>query len=423
MLSYRSGVLHVGDVSAVELASRFGTPLYVYDAGLIERQIGNIRRAFGSMPFRPFYAMKANGNLAILRLIREHGFGCDAVSPGEIHLARRAGFEPDAIWFTCSNVSDDDLRSIGDPRIVINLNSMSEVERALRLDLPNPIALRVNPDVGAGHHKDVVTAGGGVKFGIDLAELHTARMLIEDSGRQVAGLHSHIGSGVSEVAPLIDAARTLLDLVPGFPHLRWVNFGGGIGVPYKPGETEFPVAEYGREITAFADPILRARGVTAILEPGRYLVAPAGLLLARVTTRRISAGSDWIGCDTGFNHLARPSKYGAYHHILNASAGSEASLRATYDPSAMVEQLVVAGNICESGDVFTRTVGGTVIPRPMETTRVGDLIAFCDAGAYGFSMASHYNARLLPPEVMVRDAQARLIRERQTMDDLLGGMD
>ena len=423
MLTYRSGVLHIGGVSAVDLAAQFGTPLYVYDADAIERQIARIKRAFTNLPFRPFYAMKANGNLSILRLIREHGFGCDAVSPGEVHLARRAGFKPEEIWFTCSNVSDEDLRSIADDKIVVNVNSVSEIDRCLALDLPNPIALRVNPDVGAGHHRDVVTAGGGVKFGIDLAELQTARTLVEDSGRHVVGLHAHIGSGVSEAAPLIDSARVLLGLVPDFEHLRWLNFGGGIGVPYRPGDPEFPIDEYGEELAGFAEPVLRERGLTAILEPGRYIVAPSGTLLSRVTTKRISGGADWVGCDTGFNHLARPSRYGAYHHILNASAGSEASLPDSYDEQKMQEEVVVSGNICESGDVFTRTAGGAVITRPVERIGVGDLIAFCDAGAYGFSMASHYNARLLPPEILVRGTEARLIRARQTFDDLVRGQE
>ena len=228
---------------------------------------------------------------------------------------------------------------------------------------------------------------------------------------------------VSDIAPLLDSARILLDLAPQFGELRWINFGGGIGVPYRPGDTEFPIDDYGRELAGFADPLLRARNLTAILEPGRYIVASSGLLLSRVTTKRVSGGADWIGCDTGFNHLARPSKYGAYHHIINASSGSQASLREHYEAEQMQEELVVSGNICESGDVFTRTAGGAVMPRPMEKTQVGDLIAFCDAGAYGYSMASHYNARLMPPEVLVRGGEARLIRRRQTFEELLGGME
>lgn len=421
-MEYRDGVLHIGDLSAEELAARFGTPLYVYDAAVIRRQAGNVRAAFAELPFRPFYAMKANGNLSILRMLRGERFGCDAVSPGEIHLAMRAGYGPEEIWFTCSNVSDDDLRAIPDPRIVVNVNSMSEIDRCLALDLPNPIALRINPDVGAGHHADVVTAGRSVKFGIDVAELESARMLVEDTGRKVVGLHAHIGSGVDEPRPLLDAARQLLELAPSFSNLRWINFGGGIATPYKPGEREFPIAEYGAELARLASATLAAGDLTAILEPGRYLVAQSGTLLARATTKRVSAGEEWVGVDTGFNHLARPSKYSAYHHILNASRGSNDSLRASWDPSIVREDVVVAGNICESGDVFTR-VDDKPVPRSIEPIRVGNLLAFCDAGAYGFSMASHYNARLLPPEVLVDGDDVRVIRERQTIDDLMRGME
>jgi len=403
-------MLRVGEISAVDLADTYGTPLYVYDAAVIGRQIERVKSAFSLLPFRPFYAMKANGSLAILDLVRRNGFGCDCVSPGEIYIARQAGFTAEEIWFTCSNVSDEDLRAIADARIVVNVNSISEIDRILRLELLNPIALRVNPDVGAGHHVDVVTAGGGVKFGIDLAEIRDARMLVEDSGRKVVGLHAHIGSGIDDVVPLLESAQRLLELSPDFSNLRWINFGGGISVPYRPGDREFPIEDYGSELTRIADRLLRARDLTAILEPGRYVVAQSGFLIARVTAKRISGGLWWLGCDTGFNHLVRPSKYGAYHHIVNASRDSQKK-----------EEYIVAGNLCESGDVFTRDAQGNAIPRRIAHTEVGDLIAFCDAGAYGFSMASHYNARLLPPEVMVEGATMRLIRERQSLDDLVRG--
>ena len=421
-MEYRSGVLHIGNVSVADIAERFGTPVYVYDAQTLEAQIEKVKSAFAGLPFQPFYAMKANSNVSLLRLISERGFGCDAVSPGEIRLARHAGFAPENIWFTCSNVSDEDLRDVGDPRIVINVNSMSEIDRCLRLDLPNPIVLRVNPSIGAGHHNDVITAGSGVKFGIDMAEVESARIVVEDSGRKVVGIHAHIGSGVDSIAPLIEAARRLLELAASFPHLRWINFGGGAGIPYRPGEKEFPLEAYGQELTRVAEKLMRARDLTAILEPGRYIVAQAGTLIARVTAKRISAGIDWIGLDTGFNHLVRPSKYGAYHHILNASRGDVHSLRESYEPSKLSEEAVVSGNICESSDVFTRDASGTPVPRRIDKTAIGDLIAFCDAGAYGFSMASHYNARLLPPEVLITGGEMRQIRKRQTYDDLLEGM-
>ncbi|HWW62162.1 MAG TPA: diaminopimelate decarboxylase, partial [Thermoanaerobaculia bacterium] len=342
--------LHIGGVSVAGLAERFGTPLYVYDAGVLRRQIGNVRRAFAPLPsFRPFYAMKANSNLAILRLVRESGFGCDAVSPGEIFLARHAGYEPGAIWFTCSNVSDEDLRAIPDPRIVINVNSMSEIDRVLAAKLVNPIALRINPDVGAGHHVDVVTAGGSVKFGIDVAEVDDARRVCEDTGHDIVGLHAHIGSGVTTLDPLLAAARCLLDLSRDFPKLRFINFGGGIASPYHPNEAEFPIDEYGRALSELVSAKMSERGLSAILEPGRYVVAESGALIARATSKRISAGVEWIGVDTGFNHLARPSKYGAYHHIVNATRGTDASLRPAYEAPQVADEAVIAGNICESG--------------------------------------------------------------------------
>jgi diaminopimelate decarboxylase len=247
-------------------------------------------------------------------------------------------------------------------------------------------------------------------------------MIVEDSGRKVVGIHAHIGSGVDSPAPLLEAAMRLLDVSTDFWNLRHINFGGGIAVPYRPGEAEFPIAEYGQKLAAVAGGTLRGRNVTAIVEPGRYLTAQAGLLLARATTKRISAGTEWVGVDSGFNHLARPSKYDAYHHILNASRGSDASLRESWEESATREEMVVAGNICESSDVFTRERGAPSVRR-IDPVRVGDLLAFCDAGAYGFSMASHYNARLLPAEVLVDGGEARIIRRRQRNSDLLRGFE
>src|SRR5260221_7237013 len=420
-MHFADGVLHIGSTSTLDLAERFGTPLYVYDSAVLRRQIDHLKRAFGALPFRPFYAMKANSALAILRMVHGAGFGADAVSPGEIFRARRAAFEPDQIWFTCSNVSDEDLRAIGDTRIVINVNSMSEIDRVLAHNLANPMALRINPDVGAGHHTDVVTAGGGVKFGIGLAEVPEARRLVEQAGKKVAGLHAHIGSGVDSVEPLLASARVLLELSAAFAQLEFINFGGGISVPYQPHDQPFPLDDYGTQLAQLADATLRVRGLKAILEPRRYVVAESGMRRTPVTSRRTSGAAVWAGVDSGFNHLARPSKYGAYHHIVNCSHGSEGSLRETYDPYRLDDDVIVAGNICESGDVFTRRPDGTPVTRRIDHANIGDLLALCDAGAYGFSMASHYNARLLPPEVLVDGDQVMLIRERQTLDGLLKG--
>lgn len=419
-MHFVDGVLHFDGVSSRELIARYGSPLYVYETSILQRQADRLRRAFGRMPFRPMFAMKANSNLAILRFFAAQGFGADAVSPGEVFLARRGGFPPGRIWFTCSNVSDADLLALGDPTIIINVNSVVDIDRLLRLGLPNAIAIRVNPDVGAGHHRDVITGGFGVKFGIDLGELHDARIIAEDGGLRVVGIHSHIGSGVDSPAPLLEAAKVLLAESEKFRSLAFINLGGGIGVPYRPEDREFPLDEYGEKLTELALPALQRRNVEAILEPGRYLVAQAGTLLATVTTRRVSAGYEWLGCDSGFNHLVRPSKYAAYHHIVNATNGENSDLRDQFVAGSDHAEVIVAGNLCESGDVFTRGDGG-LAPRTMRRAREGDLLAFCDAGAYGFSMASHYNARMLPAEVLVADGNARLVRKRQTFDDLLLG--
>lgn len=419
-MNFRNGVLHIGEISTADLIARFGSPLYVYDAEVIRRQIQRIRRAFMGMNLQPFYAMKANSNLTILRLLAAEGFGCDSVSPGEVFLARHGGFQPELIWFTCSNVSDEDLLTLADPSVTINVNSRSEIDRCIRLKLSNPIAIRVNPEIGAGHHHDVVTAGFNVKFGIELDEVETARQTAEDNGLMVTGLHAHIGSGISEVEPLLEAARRLLELSESFQHLQWINFGGGISTPYRPGEPDFPIDEYGSALSELAAEVLEQRNMRAILEPGRFVVAESGLLLATVTSKNMRGEFEWIGCDTGFNHLERPSRYGAYHHIVNASNGHDGHLRTSPVAEEGEAKTIVAGNICESGDVFTRDLQG-VRPRALPPIRIGDILGLCDAGAYGFSMASHYNARLLPPEILVEGSEIRLIRERQAVGELLKG--
>jgi diaminopimelate decarboxylase len=421
-MGYRDRVLHLGGISAAELIEHYGSPLYVYEAATIERQVARLTAAMSRFPFRPFYAMKANGNLEILRRVAARGFGCDAVSPGEIFLAKNAGFTGSDIWFTCSNVSDDDLIALNDSSVIVNVNSRSEIDRLIRLELPNRIALRINPDVGAGHHRDVVTGGFGVKFGIDVAELNDLLMIARDNNLRVVGLHAHIGSGITDLKPLADSARCLVSLSTEIESLEWLNFGGGISAPYRPGEPEFPLDEYGIVLDEIAGNFLRERGLTGILEPGRFVVAESGVLLVTVTSKRVSAGYEWIGVDSGFNHLVRPSKYGSYHHIVNASDGEDGRLRpfavAADDPD---RGAIVAGNLCESGDVFTRD-GENIRPRRIGAVRQGDILALCDAGAYGFSMGSHYNARLLPAEVLVENGDAKLVRRRQTMESLLDGM-
>ena len=419
-MKYEGSVLTFDGVTVDDLAEKYGTPLYIYDAGVIRKQIRRVERAFGGRGINPYFAAKANSNRNILAMFAESGFGCDAVSPGEILVALAAGFEPSDIWFTCSNVSDEDLRFVSyEPQIVINLNSFSELERIIALRIGNPLSLRINTEVGAGHHKDVVTGGFGVKFGFEISDLPEARKSAAAAGLKITGIHAHIGSGIASIDPLLASARRLIELSRDFPDLEVLNFGGGLAVPYRPGDQDFPIDEYGTALASLLRDPMKERGITGIVEPGRYLVAGSGFLLARITAKRVSHEYTWIGCDTGFNHLVRPSRYGAYHHILNASNGSDEWLRTNiaeqWDPRHGV---LVAGNLCESGDLFTRE-GDELRPRPMPESSVGDLLLFCDAGAYGYSMGSHYNSRPMPAEIMIDDGEVSVIRVRQPLESLL----
>lgn len=422
-MHYRNQRLHFGSITASELVETYGSPLYVYEADVVTSRIDELRRTVGSVPVELFYAAKANSNTSILAMFADAGFGCDAVSPGEVFLARSAGFDDSRIWFTCSNVSPEDLRFLRiHPEIVVNLNSRAELDTLIESSLENPVSFRVNTEVGAGHHKDVVTGGFGVKFGIEATRLIAARDDAVRHGHRVTGLHAHIGSGIHEPEPLLESARRLVALADDFPDLEQINFGGGLGVAYYPGQPEFDLEGYAQGLRELTSELARERGIRFIIEPGRYPIAPAGILLSRVTTRRTSAGYAWIGCDTGFNHLARPSRYDAYHHILNATSGSDEWLKTNLEGSPFDDEggVLVAGNICESGDVFTRHEGN-LRPRRMPETNVGDILAFCDAGAYGYSMGSHYNSRLLPAEVMISGSEVKVIRQRQTYQSLLAG--
>jgi diaminopimelate decarboxylase len=415
MMRFVDGRLRIGEVEATRLVEQFGSPLYVYDLAVLRRQMDRLRAAL-PRPVQPAYAVKANFNGALIGEIAAAGFHFDAVSPGEIFQIQRCEVGGNRIWFTCANVSAADLAEVNDPEIVINLNGMSELDLFVASGLRNPVSFRVNPEIGAGHHRDVVTGGFGVKFGFDVAEIDDAARLLEDAGGRLVGLHAHIGSGVGEIEPLVGEAKKLVELAAEYRGLQWLNFGGGFGIPYRPGEPEFPIGEYGRQLDESTSKFLTTSGIRGIVEPGRYLVAQCGTLLTKVVAKRISNGCEWIGCDTGFNHLARPSKYGSYHHILNASRGSDADLRENASP--LTGETIVAGNICESGDVFTRGLEG-VEPRNIPPTRVGDVLAICDTGAYGFSMASHYNSRPLPAEVLVDGDRVTLVRRRQTYADMV----
>ena len=409
----RSGYFHIDGVSALDLARRFGTPLYVYSENLIRQQYRRIREAFGKQfpRTRILYATKANNNLSILRVLLNEGAELDAVSPGEVFTALEAGFKPEQILFTGTSVGLEELLYLLEIGVRMNVDSESQLDRLLDQEVPELISVRVNPELGAGHHEHVITAGPLAKFGVWDEDACKVYIKAKQAGVKRFGIQMHIGSGIYDAGHYLKAAGRLLEIAKHVNEetsieFEFIDLGGGIGVPYKPDEPEVDLNAFFAKLIPFIKGKLteyRLEEPELWFEPGRFLVAEAGILLTRVTTVKHNPERWFLGVDAGFNTLIRPAMYGSYHHIYAASAMNEPS--EVYD---------VYGPLCESGDIFARD---RILPRVSE----GGLLAIMGAGAYGFSMASRYNSRLLPAEVMVKDGEARLIRERETFRDLLTG--
>ncbi|MFN3596021.1 MAG: diaminopimelate decarboxylase [Rubricoccaceae bacterium] len=387
----------------LDAAERFGTPLYVYDAGTVQARCRALTEALRGLPARVLYAAKANAAPALLRLIAAEGLGFDAVSPGEVAVLRALGVPPGDILFTTTSTSDDELRWATEQGVLLNLDDAERVARLGALAPGAEVCVRVNPGVGAGHHRHVVTGGKESKFGIRPEDVPAVAETAARTGLRVVGLHLHIGSGVDDPAVLREAAGALLDAAPHFPALRFVNLGGGLPVPYRPGEAPFDPARLRDEVAVPVLERLHAThpGTEVWFEPGRFVVAEAGVLLARVHTVKPADGRVFVGTDSGFNHLIRPTLYGAYHALSNVS-NPDGPLR-TYD---------IVGNVCESGDLFARA-------RRVQEVRRGDVLAIHDTGAYGAAMASTYNLRPLPAEALVGpDGTLRLTRARLSPEAL-----
>lgn len=381
---------------AAELAERLGTPLFLTSAETIRTRFRRLREAFPEA--RVHYAAKANPNPRILQLLRRAGASLETVSLGEVVAGDRAGFEPEEIMYTGVFPSQDELTGILARGIRINANSVSDIERIAEHAGGTHIGIRVNPGTVAGHHPHVVTGGPGAKFGVSLERAQDAFRRAEQLGLTPDGLHTHVGSGLLEPGPLLHASRRLGELARALARdgrdLEYIDVGGGLGVPYRPDETPLELEPLAEGLRAGLP-----AGPRLLLEPGRYLVAESTVLLARVTSRK----EGFVGVDAGMHTLIRPALYGAFHHVSNLSR-----------PEAPRRPVTVVGPICETGDVLARD-------RTLPDPRAGDLLAFHDVGAYGYSMASRYNSRPLPAEVLV-DGTPELIREREDWDDLFGGV-
>jgi diaminopimelate decarboxylase len=393
------------------LAASFGTPLWVYDADVFRQRIRSLR-SFDTIR----YAQKACSNTHILRLMREEGVAVDAVSAGEIERALRAGYssrgESAEIVFTADVIDAATIAKVIEHRIPVNAGSIDMLHQLGLRAAGHPVWLRINPGFGHGHHNKVNTGGESSKHGIWHEDLPAAIAAIRTYGLDLVGLHMHIGSGV-DYQHLEHVCRTMVTLVQAAGHdLEAISTGGGLTVNYRDTDPVVDTEHYfglwdvaRREIEAFLGHPVRLE-----IEPGRYLMAESGLLLAEVLATKAMGRNHFVLVDAGFNDLMRPAMYGSFHAI--SVLPWDGGLR-------VPRETLVAGPLCESGDVFTQEEGGIVAPRLLPAAEVGDLVVFHDTGAYGAAMSSNYNSRPLAPELLLDGAAERLIRRRQTIEDLM----
>jgi diaminopimelate decarboxylase len=403
----------IAGVAVADLAREFGTPTYVYDAARIEERVSELA------PFDVIrYAQKANSNLAVLDLCRRRGVLVDAVSAGEIHRAFLAGYaaqgDPPPIVYTADVFDRESLELVLEYGIAVNCGSPDMIDQYGERVAGGEIALRVNPGFGHGHSRKTNTGGETSKHGIWWEDVGEARERAERRGLRVTTLHMHIGSGVDlEHLALVAGAmeRCAAEVGPG---VRTLSTGGGLPVPYRPGD---PRIDIGRHFAIWDQTRKRleerfGHALRLEVEPGRFLVAEAGFLVTEIRAIKRMGGNTFYLVDAGFNTLARPVLYGAYHPISLAPADGK--------PRAERE-VVVGGPLCESGDIFTQEEGGVVRSERLPEAKVGEHLVIEHAGAYGFVMSSNYNAKTLPAEVLIREGKAHLVRARQSLSDLVRG--
>lgn len=396
------GHYRIQDVDLVSLTKEFGTPLYVYDAEKIVHQLRTLKTAFSGADVKIKYAAKALTNLSILKLLRIYGSDVDVVSIQEAHLALRAGFKPSQIMFTPSGVDFSEIIEGVKLNLTINLDSLSALEKfGQKYQNTYPCSIRLNPHIMAGGNYKISTGHSNSKFGISVFQLPDIHSVVSKYDLRINGLHIHTGSDITESEVFLKMADILFGVARDFPHLRFIDFGSGFKVAYKEGDMVTNVYDLGLKLTKVFNEFCQSYGRKLELhfEPGKFIVSEAGVLLVKVTVVKPTPSLTFVGVDSGLNHLLRPMMYDAYHDIVNIS-----------NPTGSQKLYTVVGYICE-----TDTFGSD---RKLNEVREGDILAIKNAGAYGYSMASNYNSRLRPAEVLLLNGQAKLIREREKLEDL-----
>lgn len=413
-LENRNGKLFIGNVSASELAEKFGTPLYVINEQRVRENYKRLASALAKRygKIRIHYAVKANSNVNVLSALNKEGSYIDAVSVNEALAALQAGFAKEKILFTGTNATDEELKALVENGIRVNIDSRSALERLAKMTKIKFISARINPETGAGHHSHVITGGPDSKFGIWEADAVEFYKRAKELGATGFGVHMHIGSNILNVKDFTSALARFMDIVGGISKKAGVKFefidiGGGLGVPYKPEVGELDLEQYSDEVLGLFKNKLLEYGLDEphfCVEPGRYIVADAVVLLTKVNTLKQTPHKKFAGIDAGFNILVRPTMYESYHHILVDGKLNETEAE-TYD---------VVGPICESGDHIARA-------RKLPKLDEGDLIAVLTAGAYGHSMSSNYNLRSRAAEVLVNNGKHELVREKDSLEKIISG--
>ena len=403
MIQLQDGAYTIGGIHIQELVNSFDTPLYVYDAEIIDRQYSRLKQAFSSCKTRINFACKALNNLKVMRHLHDLGACLDTVSIQEVWLGLKAGFTPEEIIYTPNCVSMEEIDLAVKEGVMINIDNISILEQfGLKYGNTVPICIRINPHVMAGGNINISTGHIDSKFGISIYQMRHVDRVVKNTGLNVIGLHMHTGSDIVDVDIFLRAADILFEQAEHFPDLTFIDFGSGFKVPYKPDDHSTDIEELGEKLSARFKEFCTEYGRELELwfEPGKFLVSQAGTFLVKVNVLKQTTAAMFVGVDSGLNHLIRPMLYNGYHHITNVS-----------NPEGALRLYTVVGYICE-----TDTFGWD---RKLNEVREGDILAFNNAGAYGMTMSSNYNSRFRPAEVLIKNGKAELIRRREILDDIL----
>jgi diaminopimelate decarboxylase len=393
----------IDGIDAIELVEKYGSPVYVYQTSKMKEQFDKMLHAFKELHVQIKFACKALNNLNILRFFKNIGSGLDAVSIQEVELGLKSGFQPQDIIFTPNCVSIEEIMESVKFGVKINIDNISTLEQFGNLYGDKiPICIRINPHIMAGGNNKISTGHIDSKFGISIYQMPHVHRVIETTNLKVEGLHMHTGSDILDVDVFLRGTEIMLDVAKSFQDLNYIDLGSGFKVPYKPDDYFTDIDALGKELTKRFKKFCKEYGreLMLVFEPGKFLVSESGYFFARVNVVKQTLSTVFAGLDTGLNHLIRPMFYDAYHQIINIS-----------NPKGKLRIYTVVGYICE-----TDTFGWN---RKIHDIREGDYMAFLNAGAYCFTMASNYNCRLRPPEVLIHEGKDYLIRQRETLDDIL----